>query len=218
MQNAQYGLTPVQFVGYTLSMKSGPFIKAVSLAYEVEEKSVIVFARTLKEAGYMTSTIRGINAPHMKPVDLAALTIAMLATERPAWCAGAFEAVSKMQLSAPVEGTVNPDHTFLEAVTYLCGPIAPLFDFEIEVTGKQMAIIKKDDQINAYLDREELLKGVTLQRDFETSGGAVQHSAFADYLENSSMRESGIITTRAISSHTLQNLKAVVFGHSGAND
>lgn len=39
-----------------------------------------LYARLLKEAGLITSGIRGVNAPHMHPRDAVRLTIALLAT------------------------------------------------------------------------------------------------------------------------------------------
>lgn len=65
-------------------MKSGPFIKAVSEAYRIEEKTVSIVARFLKDAGLLSMGARGINAPHMTALDAARLTIALLATDKPA--------------------------------------------------------------------------------------------------------------------------------------
>ena len=61
-------------------MKSGAFIKIVAEAYRVEEKTVSLYARLMKEAGLITSGARGVNAPHMHPRDAVRLTIALLAT------------------------------------------------------------------------------------------------------------------------------------------
>jgi hypothetical protein len=64
-------------------MKAGPFNAAVAQAYAVDEKTVVVYTRALKEAGLMTTGARGINAPHMRPIDAARVTIALLATDNP---------------------------------------------------------------------------------------------------------------------------------------
>lgn len=61
-------------------MKSSAFIKIVADAYKVEEKTVTLYARFMKEAGLITSGARGVNAPHMHPRDAVRLTIALLAT------------------------------------------------------------------------------------------------------------------------------------------
>lgn len=61
-------------------MKSSAFTKIVAEAYRVEEKTVTLYARFMKEAGLITSGARGVNAPHMHPRDAVRLTIALLAT------------------------------------------------------------------------------------------------------------------------------------------
>lgn len=61
-------------------MKSSAFINIVAEAYRVEEKTVTLYARFMKEAGLITSGARGVNAPHMHPRDAVRLTIALLAT------------------------------------------------------------------------------------------------------------------------------------------
>ena len=61
-------------------MKSSAFIKIVADAYQVEVKTVTLYARFMKEAGLITSGARGVNAPHMHPRDAVRLTIALLAT------------------------------------------------------------------------------------------------------------------------------------------
>lgn len=61
-------------------MKQKAFIKIMSDAYRVEEKTVALYTRLMREAGLITSGARGINAPHMHPRDAVRLTIALLAT------------------------------------------------------------------------------------------------------------------------------------------
>lgn len=82
-----------------LVMKSGPFIKAVSEAYKVEEKTVNTVARFLREAGLLTSGARGVNAPDMTPLDAARITIALLATDRPARVVEAVKEYSKLTVN-----------------------------------------------------------------------------------------------------------------------
>ena len=69
---------------YTYSMKSSAFIKMIANTYGVPEKTVSVQARSLKEAGLLTTGARGVNAPDMTPLDAARMTIAVLATDSPA--------------------------------------------------------------------------------------------------------------------------------------
>ncbi len=65
-------------------MKIGPFIDHIADVYRVNKKTVAVFARFLREAGLLTSGGRGCHAPHMQPIDAARMTIALLATDKPA--------------------------------------------------------------------------------------------------------------------------------------
>ncbi|MFQ8434015.1 hypothetical protein [Amaricoccus sp. W119] len=46
---------------------SQPFLRIVSEAYVVEEKTVAVYARLMREAGLLTTGARGINAPTCTP-------------------------------------------------------------------------------------------------------------------------------------------------------
>lgn len=64
-------------------MKHKAFTEIVAHSTEVPEKTVALFARTLKSAGLLTSGARGVNAPEMTPMDLARLLIALCATDRP---------------------------------------------------------------------------------------------------------------------------------------
>ncbi|AZB56041.1 hypothetical protein EBL89_12155 [Cereibacter sphaeroides] len=77
-------------------MKSGAFIKAVSQSYRVEEKTVTVYARFLREAGLLTTGARGVNAPDMTPLDAARITIALLATDMPSRCVEAVRRFAKL--------------------------------------------------------------------------------------------------------------------------
>jgi hypothetical protein len=115
-------------------MKSGPFISTVAVAYGIEEKTVRLVARLLREAGYLTQGPRGRGAPHMTPKDAATLTIALLATGSPAKSVPEFEYYMNL---VPGDGTKNfeSEHlnkmTLIEFVTLLFGD-----DVEVPDTGK----------------------------------------------------------------------------------
>lgn len=81
-----------------IDMQSGSFIKLIADAYKVEEKTVIVYARFLREAGLLTSGARGVNAPHMRPLDAARMTIALLATDKPSQAVAAVSRYRAMTL------------------------------------------------------------------------------------------------------------------------
>lgn len=77
-------------------MKSASFHLTVYYAYRVDGRSLTVFLRNLKEAGLITSGGRGRHAPHMQPVDAARITIALLATDKPARAVDRLERFSKI--------------------------------------------------------------------------------------------------------------------------
>lgn len=65
-------------------MKSAAFHFEVKDAYRVDGRTLNLILRNLKEAGLITTGGRGRHAPHMQPIDAARITIALLATDKPA--------------------------------------------------------------------------------------------------------------------------------------
>ncbi|MBU3028953.1 hypothetical protein [Paracoccus marinaquae] len=98
-------------------MKSGSFISLISRVYRVDEKTVTLVARSLKEAGLLTTGARGVNAPNMIPLDAARMTIALLSTDSPAKMVEAVERYRDMKLRT-VEGDGNlPAYLFGDGPT-----------------------------------------------------------------------------------------------------
>lgn len=64
-------------------MRMGPFISLLSETYGLHEPSVAAVARVMREAGWLTTGARGVNAPEMTHVDAARLTLALLSGEPP---------------------------------------------------------------------------------------------------------------------------------------
>lgn len=64
-------------------MKSAAFIQAMASAFDVPHKTMVTYTRFLKEGGLLTTGARGVNAPHMTPLDAARVTIALLACDAP---------------------------------------------------------------------------------------------------------------------------------------
>ena len=97
-------------------MKSHAFNTLIAEAYTTPLKTVTVYARLLKEAGLLTSGARGRNAPDMKPLDAARLTLAMLTTDSPAECVERVQRFGKIKYSPrykkTIRGyeTIQPDH------------------------------------------------------------------------------------------------------------
>ena len=80
-------------------MRMGPFISLVSETYCLPENSVAVVARVMREAGWLTTGARGVNAPEMTAVDAARLTLALLSGETPGKVVGEYEALRSLEAS-----------------------------------------------------------------------------------------------------------------------
>ncbi len=88
-------------------MKPGEFINAVSELYRVDEMTVVQHVRLLKREGLLTKGARGNNAPDMTPMDAARITIALLATDKPAHTVETVRKFSELSVNAnfyPAEG------------------------------------------------------------------------------------------------------------------
>lgn len=64
-------------------MKQGPFISLMSESLGVEEKTIKVVVRNLREAGLFTTGARGVNAPDMTALDAVRVVIAVVASPSP---------------------------------------------------------------------------------------------------------------------------------------
>jgi len=52
-------------------------------AFGKPHKTMVTYTRFMKQAGLLTTGARGVNAPHMTPLDAARVTIALLASDTP---------------------------------------------------------------------------------------------------------------------------------------
>lgn len=116
-------------------MKSAAFNKLIASALTTPEKTVIVYARLLKEAGMLTTGARGRNAPEMTPLDAARLTLAILTTDSPAQCVERVKRFGQLKYSPNFKKsyrgyeTVQPDQfattfegeTLEEVLAYMFG-------------------------------------------------------------------------------------------------
>lgn len=84
-------------------MKQGPFIDLFSEVFGIEHKSVRVMTRALRDAGYLTTGARGVNAPDMTFQDAANLTVALLSGEPPSKINEAAQRYLGAKLWEPVE-------------------------------------------------------------------------------------------------------------------
>ena len=123
------------FVSYTDNMKSDAFNQMIATAYTMPKRTVIVYARLLKEAGLLTTGARGRHAPEMTPMDAARMAIAILATESPSQCVERVRRFSQIKYSPNFKkiyrgyDTIQPDHfvhlfkgeTLEDVLAYLFG-------------------------------------------------------------------------------------------------
>lgn len=83
-------------------MRIGPFINLISETFGVPENTTTVVARALREAGWLTSGARGVNAPDMTATDAARLSLALLTGEPPSTVVEEFEFIRTLQCKDPV--------------------------------------------------------------------------------------------------------------------
>lgn len=113
-------------------MKSAAFIETVANAYRVDEKTVTLFARLLKEARLLTSGGRGRHAPHMQPIDAARMTIALLATDKPARAVDRLERFRNLTFQPTESKGPFPSALGIEEGTTLEQVLTNLFAADLE--------------------------------------------------------------------------------------
>lgn len=146
-------------------MRIGPLISLISSTFGVPEATVIVVARALREAGWLTSGARGVNAPHMTARDASRLSLALLTGESPGHVVEEFEFIRSLQTegSYPVDGLISkkdlPDcHVLEDLLTALFelhsdynrikeygeemafGLIGPFFRFSVDASRRTAAV------------------------------------------------------------------------------
>lgn len=147
-------------------MKQSAFIKIVADAYGVEEKTVTLFARLMREAGLLTTGSRGVNAPHMHPRDAVRLTIALLATSTAAHAPKMYQRFAGMTVQADRSNGPHPvslgivEGATLESVL-LHMFMADMFPGNVEGGGPF--------ECNPYLELQENQRIAT-----------IEHSVFVD--------------------------------------
>ena len=123
------------FAAYADNMKSDAFNHMIASALTTPKKTVIVYARLLKEAGMLTTGARGRHAPEMTPLDAARMTLAILTTESPSQCVERVRRFGQIKYSPDFKKsyrgyeTIKPDHfvslfngeTLEEVLAYMFG-------------------------------------------------------------------------------------------------
>ena len=107
-------------------MRIGPLITLLSSTYGLAEAGITLVARALREAGWLSTGARGVNAPEMGARDVARLTLALLSGEPPGKVVNEFEFLRSLQTDDmfPPDGFLSPvqlpvDHTLEDVITAL---------------------------------------------------------------------------------------------------
>ncbi|AXC48977.1 hypothetical protein DRW48_04040 [Paracoccus suum] len=107
-------------------MRLGPFISLLAATYGLPERSVALVARAMREAGWLSSGARGVNAPDMSPTDMGRLSVALLTGEPPSKVVAEFEFIRALQTKVPYpednfvsQADLHEGHTFEDAVIAL---------------------------------------------------------------------------------------------------
>lgn len=105
-------------------MRIGPLITLLSSTYGLAEASITLVARALREAGWLSTGARGVNAPEMGARDVARLTLALLSGEPPGKVVNEFEFLRRLQTDGifPTDGFLSQDrlpvdHTLEDVIT-----------------------------------------------------------------------------------------------------
>lgn len=93
-------------------MKAAEFNETMARTFDVPLKTIGTYTRFLKEAGLLTTGARGVNAPHMTPMDAAHVTIALLSCDAPGQ---AVERVKRFG-SIPYSPTFDKDWPWYENI------------------------------------------------------------------------------------------------------
>lgn len=163
-------------------------------AYRVNEKSLVHFARLLKEAGLLSTGGRGRSAPEMTPLDAARTTIALLTTDKPAQAVEAVEKFGKLTHNFTYNSGEVPafakDEQF---ATSFEDALAQIFSLKGPVWGdcKEIEITWEDERAI-----------------IEFSNGRVVFDGSAEDVQRvgESRQDSGIRTSRKLAQSALMNV------------
>lgn len=206
-------------------MKPGPFIKAFSALARIEENTLRVHARTLRDAGILKKSGRGNSAIEVDNEYLAALLISRMATDRPSHAVEAYRRFADMQLLNEsdhymVESVIQkPDHTLSEFMVAICDPALSLnraYDFTVTFLGDAIVDVSLQGCTMTYCKRDELATHTAM---ISTSRGDSEKEALAKasiFHSQSSLQ--GIIESRQFSSTWLELVKDAILRESGSTN
>lgn len=93
----------------------GTLTRRIAEAMGVEEKTVTVFVRRLREEEWLTTGARGVNAPSMNYLDAARIVLALLVTDKPSAACDAISDFGSLVLDRTDKREQSDDVRNLEA-------------------------------------------------------------------------------------------------------
>ena len=211
-------------------MKSGLFIELTACTLGVELGTAKLIARSLREAGWLTTGPRGTNAPDMKPEDAARLIIALMTGAPPARALQSFLKFRKLKCKDHNGKKLLGELLAYDGIEGLDQCVTSI----IERTAVGFSIAKMD-HFGAPVENLELLLNVSQGFAYLKLGGhsfhffaaksdansEVQNTKPTECLDNAKgslamhTRETlGIQTTRAI---TMAEIRAIADGISAGS-
>lgn len=199
-------------------MKPGPFVTLFASLARVDEKTLAVHARAMRDAGVLDKAGRGRSALEVDHIYLAKLLTSRMATDKPARAVDAYQRFEGMQLASATGHRLvksllpDPDHKLIDFMTAICDPANVLpaaMDFEVSFDGAAMVTVRAGKLLLMYVDRAGIEKGMEALRAADRDNAAAQKVlAHAAGSENALH---GIVESRSFTSTWLQAVKNIVF-------
>lgn len=206
-------------------MKPGPLVSFLALHARVDEKTLSVLVRALRDADILEKGGRGPSGIEVDCRYLAKILIARMATDKPARAVQAFHNFSGMQLVSDQSHQYlasllpDPNHTLLDFVSRICDPQINLKDapeFEVAFVGNACVHVSRNGRsIASYADMISFQLTLDQMMDAEIKGDAEREHRLLERVAMGDSALIGIVESRSFTSSWLQVFKNFVFADQG---